>query len=343
MSTKDVAIGGAAKAGANVASSVSYAQSIRASDIENAGNAATNDLLGYKDDLLGYVTPKDATLKKPVVPVVHRPNVNRVTVPSLIVVSLVYLVIFSVIFLFYDAVTTGFIADILVSGYEMCKSAVADSAKDPTSTANLADISYATYTRHWRDQRWRVVLRKMGLFVAVFGSLFAGLLGFVYVYLMKGSNAREAAKIIGICLATMIGTTFLLVDNQYFVTIFENTVGYQCMVSLKSTRDTIQALFKHKTFTQASFPGLSLWMNFLLSVFHLNNFGYVLQQIGDTTRPTNQFDFTLQSPAEPGAELPIRDLAKGVARKHAMGHLCWIYFSAIAATMIAVKQLSVIV
>jgi len=321
---------------AKVAGAASYLQT---SDIEDAVDTGADEVLAEM---------RDVSKKVPVVPSKYRPNVNRVTVPSLIVVSFVYFVLFVIIFLFYDAATTGSIADILVRGYETCKTAVQKNSDSADSNVSSEDVSYAAYIQFWREHRWRIVLRKMGLFVAVFGSLFGGLLGFVYVFLMKGSNVREAAKIIGICLATMLGTTFLLVDNQYFVTIFENTFGYQCMVSLKSTRDTIDALFQHRTFTQASFPGLTLWMNFLLSVFRMNNFGYVLQQIGDTTRPTNQFDFTLRSPdsdqnAEDQTPKHVQDLAKRVVRKHAMGHMCWIYFSAIAATMITVKQLSVIV
>jgi hypothetical protein len=227
---------------------------------------------------------------------------------------------------FYDVATTKTLAGILVAGYHLCTNNT-DPAIDP----------YTLYRNHWREHRWKAILRKMGLFLALFGTLLGFLLGFIYVFIMKGAQVQQAASVIGVCLATILGTTFLIIDNQYFVTIFENTIGYQCLVSQKSTRDTLQSVIQHKTFEkQAIFPGMQMMMSFLLSVFYMNNFGFVLQQIGakDST-----FDFTITED-ETDKEKHIENLAKCVVRKHAIGHLCWLYFASIVATMISTKYLA---
>jgi mannose/fructose/N-acetylgalactosamine-specific phosphotransferase system component IIC len=178
------------------------------------------------------------------------------------------------------------------------------------------------------------------LFLFIFGTLFTFLLGVIYTFVMKGGQPAEAAKIIGICLATIIGTTFFIIDNQYFVTIFENTVGYKLMTMWKNTRDTLQSIFCHKSDATATttnthiFPGIHMVMTFMLSVFYMNNFGFVLQQIGSKE---SKYDFTI---IEDNDSDHIRHLAKCVVRKHTIGHLCWVYFSAIVATMISTKYLA---
>ena len=264
---------------------------------------------------------------------VHRPNVR---VPPLLLIALIYVGIFFYIFVIYDTATTTYLARILTTGYVLCKTA--------TASDTTAD-TFQLYRNHWRENRWKVVLRKMGLFLFIFVTLFAFLLGVIYTFVMKGGQTAEAAKVIGICLATIVGTTFLIIDNQYFVTIFENTVGYTLMTMWKNTRDTIQSVFRHKSMATDSlntriFPGIHMVMTFLLSVFYMNNFGFVLQQIGSKT---STFDFTViedDDDDDGSATNRIDHLAKCVVRKHTIGHLCWVYFSAIVATMISTNYLA---
>ena len=268
----------------------------------------------------------------------HRPNVR---VPPLLLISLVYVGIFLYIFVIYDTITTTYFARILTAGYILCKTSSTKSDGTSNDTSNGTKDTFQIYRNHWRENRWKVVLHKMGLFLFIFVTLFAFLLGVVYTVVMKGAQTMAAAKIIGICLAAIVGSTFLIIDNQYFVTIFENTVGYKLMTMWKNTRDTLQSVFRHKSMSTTSdtFPGIRIFMTFLLSVFYMNNFGFVLQQIGSKE---STFDFAIIESDEEGNQTSthIEHLAKCVVRKHTIGQLCWVYFSAIVATMISTKYLA---
>ena len=298
-------------------------------DITDGGmsDAVSNNMV---TDKLGKMYKNSSNISS-----VHRPNIR---VPPLLLIALVYVGIFLYIFVIYDTLTTTYLARILTSGYILCK-----TAASTTDTTTPAD-TFQLYRNHWRENRWKVVLRKMGLFLFIFGSLFAFLLGVIYTFVMKGGQPLEAAKVIGICLATIVGTTFLIIDNQYFVTIFENTVGYKLTTMWKKTRDTLQSVFRHKSMVPTTgptseahmFPGIRLVVTFLLSVFYMNNFGFVLQKIGSKD---STFDFTVVE-EEDDDTTHIDHLAKCVVRKHTIGHLCWVYFASIVATMISTKYLA---
>ena len=308
---------------------------------EDAANVAVSGRIGNTSGVKDNIKARAA-------------HIPLVRLPSLLLISIVYLGIFVYVFVIYDTTTTAYLARILTAGYDIC--------------TNIKDISNADafqlYRTHWQENRWKVILRKMGLFLFIFVSLFAFMLGFIYVFIMKGNQHRQAALVIGVCLATIIGSTFLIIDNQYFVTIFENTVGYQLLTRFKSTRNTLQDVFKHKAYTSFPalspkstgllpsaleskssdvqstdriFPGIQMIMTFMLSVFYMNNFGFVLQQIGSKD---STFDFTLVDDEDPLKHKHIEDLAKCVVRKHTIGQMCWLYFASVVATIISTKYLA---
>jgi len=327
---EDAAAVSAAAAG-NVAAASTYATNTAKSvTIENTKANAANTVnaaaavSGRIGNMMNSSGVKDAVRTR----AAHIPLVR---LPSLLLISVVYIGIFLYVFVIYDTTTTSYLARILTAGYDLC--------------TNVKDIStedaFQIYRTHWRENRWKVILRKMGLFLFIFASLFAFLLGIVYVFIMKGTQHREAAFVIGVCLATILGSTFLIIDNQYFVTIFENTVGYQLLSSFKHTRDTLQEVCKHKSSdgqpSDRMFPGIRMVMTFMLSVFYMNNFGFVLQQIGSKD---STFDFTLADDEDPLKHKHIEDLAKCVVRKHTIGQLCWLYFASVVATIISTKYLA---
>ena len=126
-------------------------------------------------------------------------------------------------------------------------------------------------------------------------------------------------------------------------------------------------LIKHKEYENKQiFPETKLDLGFLLSIFRIDNFENVLNDIKVSEQ--NKYDFHLRDNESMVSEfnkmysydpentylkelkkldqktismtdVVVNDLAKLVIRKNTIGHLCWIYFSGIVTTVVSMKYL----
>jgi hypothetical protein len=258
--------------------------------------------------------------------------------------AIVYLVFFYITYLFYDNLVTNTLAKSLALSYTL---------NNANNTINSA-----------------LILKRFFLFLWIFVFLFIFIIGIIYLSIMKGTQGATASKNTIMCILGIVGGTFLLVNLNLFIKIFENTVGYG-WIQLTASCDVehiMNLLIEHKEYeNKLILPETKLDLGFLLSIFRIDNFVNVLNDIKDS----EQYDFRLREiesmqsefnkmysedrentylksiekelkrkeNTKSITEVVVNDLAKLVIRKNTIGHLCWIYFAGIVSTVVSMKYL----
>jgi hypothetical protein len=245
--------------------------------------------------------------------------------------SIVYIIFFYITYLFYDNLVTNTLAKNIALAY------------------SLNDTG-----RMWKTVNSTLILKRFFLFLWIIVFIFIFVVGIVYI--------------IGI-----VGGAFLLMNSNLFVKVFENTVGYGWIQTIagKDVEHIMNLLFEHNTFKNPPIlPDTKIDLGFLLSIFSIDNFVNVLNDIKDEAKE-NKYDFSLRNNdsmktkfdsiyredrenvylksiqyelEHPKSDtnitdIVVNDLAKMTVRKNTIGHLCWIYFAGIVSTVVSMKYL----
>lgn len=186
----------------------------------------------------------------------------------------------------------------------------------------------------------KTILRgRFFLVVALFVVLLATIL-FTYSLYYHGENYQAAARMISIALAFILGFTFLFTNNRTMIQPFENVVGYG-MVKLFSNsvlRDALGGIFRHKHFkNKYVFPGAALYYDFILNSLTVDNFPTVLEEI---YKNNAKYDFEINTDEQTGISTQhVQNLFEIVLSKNTVGHMCWLFFAALAGSMLSFQYI----
>jgi hypothetical protein len=230
------------------------------------------------------------------------------TIP-IIFIAILYVILFSFIGMFYITSLTQSIGKIIDS--------------DPT---------FLDYQDNYQEIIKCLNLNRFLLFIIVFIAIFVSNVYIIYTFIWKGKHIKQAMKIVSISITSVVGITFLLCNNPSFIKIFENTIGYAITKMFSPNRNYSFSEFMKKIFKHSIFPKGGINFDFMFTCFRLDNFNHILD---DLRNNDNKYDFTIETNNN-----DLKDLFKMVVMKNTIGHLCWIYFSSIASTIICVKFLS---
>lgn len=264
--------------------------------------------------------------------------------------SIVYIIFFYITYLFYDNLVTNTLAKNIALAY------------------SLNDTG-----RMWKTVNSTLILKRFFLFLWIIVFIFIFVVGIIYMSIMKGTHVGSAMKISTICIIGIVGGSFLLMNSNLFVKVFENTVGYGWIQTIagKDVEYIMNLLFEHNTFKNPPIlPDTKIDLGFLLSIFSIDNFVNVLNDIKNDAKE-NKYDFSLRNNdsmktkfdsiyredrenvylksiqyelEHPKSDtnitdIVVNDLAKMTVRKNTIGHLCWIYFAGIVSTVVSMKNL----
>lgn len=252
-------------------------------------------------------------------------NIDPKKIPdvSAMLVSLIYLVLFVIIGLIYDKLISDQI--LLVFNHHP----LLDFAGP-----NLDINGYDNYKKNIDQLQSK--FRFWSIFF-VFGIIIANNMG-IYTAYMKGTQPGKALPIILGFAMIIVAPMYLLCNKITFIKVFENSIGYMVTKLLYRKHGSftafINTLFTHKSFTTS--PEIKVDFGFLFSLFRLDNFGTMLYKMRKT--PTNpEYNFHVDTAIR---EDDLRYLLRAVVTKNTIGHLSWIYFATLAATLISVQYLS---
>jgi len=232
-------------------------------------------------------------------------------------IIVIYIILISIIGIFYNNLVTKSIIKILNKNNNV-----------------LTDYYTLDYSDKWIEINHCLSQYRFILFIVLFIVIFIVNIFIVYTLILKGTQLNNAMKVVSICIPAIVGTTFLLVNNVNFVKIFENTIGFAVAKLFSPKKDTSFSIFISNLFKHEKFPLGGINFDFLFSVFRLDNFGDILKDIG--IKSTGKYDFHLNSPTD----ADLSSFASMVVMKNSIGHLCWVFFSTIACTMVSIKYLA---
>lgn len=243
------------------------------------------------------------------------PNVPTIPV---IYIAVSYIIIFFIVGMFYNNILTKSIIELMVG------------LPDYLTMDN-------DYSETWNKINNCLNQYRFILFIITFIILFVINVGVIYIFILKGSNVKNAMKVVSISIASIVGVTFILTNNINFVKIFENTIGYSITRLFAPKKNISFHTFINGLFTHRNLKD-GINFDFLFSVFRLDNFGNIIKDIGKKNDIDKyDFYFDIESGRE---EEELNTLAKTVVMKNSIGQICWIIFSSIATTMISIKYLS---
>lgn len=176
-------------------------------------------------------------------------------------------------------------------------------------------------------------IHRFVLFIIVFITIFISNVFIIYSFIWKGTDINQASKIVSLSITSVIGITFLLCNNPNFTKIFENTIGYGITKIFSPNKNYSFSNFMNKIFKHSIFPKGGINFEFMFTCFRLDNFGHILNDLRNNDNM--KYDFSIVTELN-----DLKDLFNIVIMKNTIGHLCWIYFSSIASTIICIKFLS---
>ena len=171
--------------------------------------------------------------------------------------------------------------------------------------------------------------------VALFMSLLCMIL-LTYSLYYRGLNYQNSAKMISVALSTILGFTFIFMNNQTMTRPFENTVGYVCVKYFMGAqiKDCLTGIFTHKYFMNKKiFPGSNLYYDFILNTFTLSSLPTIFE---DVFKNGEKYDFEINLDPETGiTKTRMNNLLKIILTKNTIGNTCWMYFAALVGSMIS--------
>lgn len=242
---------------------------------------------------------------------------------SATLISFVYLVLFAIMALIYDKL----ISDKIVNIFHIHPLL---NFAGPNKDVN----GYENYKEN--IDKLQNIFRFWSIF-AVFGIIIATNMG-IYVNYLKGTQPMKALYTIAGLTCIIVVPMYLMCNKITYIKIFENSIGYLVAKGLYrkygSFDKFMSTLFTHKTFITNSH--IKINYGFMFSLFRLDNFGAVLRNIGN--KPDNaEYNFYVNPEV---VEDDLRYLLRAVVTKNTIGHLSWVYFAAVASTLISIQYVS---
>ena len=194
----------------------------------------------------------------------------------------------------------------------------------------------------WTAINKSLAIYRFLLFIVIFVLLLVFLYVFVYNFTLRGTSSSMALGIISVCLLTIVGITFLMIHNTTFVKIFENTIGYGLVNAIwgEGINERLKKMFSHQFFKKdiidKSLPETNFSFNFLFSLLHLHNFKEMIEIIGSGETGVIE-NPQLQQKDKDAYEKYLFDC---VVLKNTVGHLSWVFFSSLVATLVSIRFLS---
>jgi hypothetical protein len=211
-----------------------------------------------------------------------------------------------------------------------------------------------------KDSSWEKTNRQLSvyrflLFLCLFGILLFFIFFLVYRALLKGKDTVKPIIVISTCISSILGLTFLMIHNTTFVKIFENTIGYGIIQLIwgNELNGKLKSLFTHSFLDPLddTVKGVDFSYHFILSLLQLENFQSMWedikngkagvsvanqsvsnQPVGDNTDKSVGGDTTKYVEIE-------KYLYKSVVLKNTVGHMCWVYFASLVATLVSIRYL----
>ena len=216
--------------------------------------------------------------------------------------------------------------------------AMVKAFKTNSFVVNL-DGEQKTFSYFWDEvliQIVKVITRgRFYMLIGLFCFLLATVL-FSYSIIYRGENYQNAARMISIALAAILGFTFLFMNNQTMTNPFENVVGYGFakLFSGKQLNAALNGIFKHKFFENKHiFPGANLYFDFILSSLNIQNFPSVLEEIH---KNGDKYDFSINLDPDKGInKTHVDNLFQIILNKNTVGNVCWMFLASLVGTMIS--------
>ena len=173
-----------------------------------------------------------------------------------------------------------------------------------------------------------IIQYNLFIFPFIFGTIFLFIYTIIYKIILNGTADNMALKLIAICTSITLGFTFLLINipNSSFVKIFENSIGY--LISSFFGSGVIDKTFQFKN---KEFDNFKMNKNVLLTLFDINNFNNLYDNINDNNILTN---FTIDNSSNIKNEFH-----KLVIQKNRIGILSWYYITSFMTVLICLKYL----
>ena len=268
-------------------------------------------------------------------------NAQKTPIPfSLLALSLVLLVLVPFITFLYNSLLTRQIMIFLE------KNGILDAMVKSFQTGSFMvniDGENKTFRYFWDDALVTIntYITRGRFFMVV--ALFMTLLCFIlltYSLYYRGLNYQNSAKMISIALSTVLGFTFIFMNNQTMTRPFENTVGYVCVKYLMGAqiKDSITGIFSHKYFMNKKiFPGSNLYYDFILNTITLSSLPTIFEEI---FKNGEKYDFEINLDPENGiTKTRMDNLVKIILTKNTIGNTCWMYFASLVGSMISFQYL----
>lgn len=173
------------------------------------------------------------------------------------------------------------------------------------------------------------------MLIGLFCFLLATVL-FSYSIIYRGENYQNAARMISIALATVLGFTFLFMNNQTMTNPFENVIGYGFAKFFygKQLEASLTGIFKHKFFdNKYVFPGAKLYFDFILTSLNIQNFPSVLEEIH---KNGEKYDFEINTDPDKGInKTHVDNLFQIVLNKNTIGNVSWMFLASLVGSMIS--------
>ena len=200
---------------------------------------------------------------------------------------------------------------------------------------------YNVYKIGWNGVYKYMTISRFWLFVVVFVALSCTIELFIYFFLLQGSQINISLKITFITTLFVVGTTFLMTSNTTFVKIFENTLGYFALTLIwgKTIESKLKELFTYKC-GENQLSDTNMSYLFIMSLLQHNNFDETIKMfkngnLGFITKDNNNGNIK-----DDGKDDVKKYLFDCVTFKNVVGHMTWVYFSALTTTLICIKFLS---
>jgi hypothetical protein len=272
-----------------------------------------------------YMTTATATATATATPNPNpNPTTDKIASVSAVLVSIVYFVFFVIICLIYDNLIANRIN--AAFSHHPLLDFVGDNQDIMGYENRKMNINQILNTYRF----WSIFV----VFCVIIGSN----MGIYSVYL-KGTQPLKALSIIAWFAVVIVVPIYLICNTVAFVKVFENSIGYSVAKLMYrhygSFSTFMNTLFTHNSFYTNS-EEINVDFGFLFSLFRLDNFGTVLSNIGK--KPDNpKYNFHVNTAVQ---EEDLRYLLRAVVTKNTIGHLSWIYFAAVACTLVSVQYVS---
>lgn len=276
-------------------------------NIKKLGNPMGNSKGNPTGKPKGKPTSKDNSVKDAIVSKLSiKKKANFV---SYCLVLIVYVLFFSVFILFYNMIVTRQILQSVPPNLREFLSEFQNISGYDTYKSIIDKILF----------RYRIVsFFIISFFIVVFNVI-------IYVYVCNGNQIFYAIRVIVECILITLLPMYFFCNSPNVIKIFENSIGYAIVKNIFRVDDMSFTAFMKNFFIHRDHENVDF--TFLFTMFHLNNFGDVLNKFHMNKNANFHFNSDC-------TESDLQNLLSAVICKNSVGHICWIFFTSIIANFL---------